>query len=150
MKTATLSLSALSFIPLLFFPLAEAHGMIGQVTIDGKMYEGPSASDGSPKPNSPIRHIIDPSPITNITSEGLPCGTGAEPALFVAPANPGSTIEVLWLTDDRMHWPHNTGQFLPFSLAVDVSVSDRYLHHPRSHGSVSGFLRLRFMRQVRS
>ena len=113
MKTSTFFLSALSFlVPLVLLPLAEAHGIVGQVTIDGKTYQGPIAG-GQPIAGSPVRQISDASPVKGANNKAITCGPNAKPAAFVAPANPGSTIDVLWTANDRKNWPHNTGLFLP-------------------------------------
>ena len=113
MKTSTFFLSVLSlFVPLVLLPLAEAHGIVGQVAIDGKTYQGPIAG-GKSIPGSPVRQISDASPVKGATNKALTCGPDAKPASFVAPANPGSTVDVLWTANDRKNWPHNTGSFLP-------------------------------------
>ena len=112
MKTSTFFLSALSFlVPLVLLPLTEAHGIVGQVIIDGKTYQGPIAGGGSLK-GSPVRQISDASPVKGANNKAMTCGPDAKPASFVAPANPGSNIDVLWTANDRKHWPHNTGLFL--------------------------------------
>ena len=113
MKTSTFFFSALSFlVPLVLFPLVEAHGIVGQVSIDGKTYQGPIAG-GKSIPGSPIRQITDASPVKGANNKAMTCGPNAKPASFVAPANPGSTVNVLWTANDRKNWPHNTGLFLP-------------------------------------
>lgn len=108
MKTTAFLLSALSFVSLVLLPLAEAHGIIGDVTIDGKTYQGPIAG-GQSIPGSPIRQISDASPVKGAMNKAMTCGPDAKAASFVAPANPGSTIDVLWTANDRKNWPHNTG-----------------------------------------
>lgn len=110
MKTANLLFSILPFVLLSLFPTAEAHGIIGIVIIDGKVYEGPTAG-GDPLPQSPIRQISDPSPVKGADNQFLACGPDAKPAPIVAAANPGSSISVLWQDNDRENWPHNTGSF---------------------------------------
>ena len=120
MKTTTFFLSALFFVPLVLFPLAEAHGIISQVVIDGKTYQGPIAG-GDPIPDSPVRQISDASPVKGANNLAMTCGPDAKPASFVAPANPGSAINVLWQANDRQHWPHNTGQSLvTFAVNFDL------------------------------
>lgn len=121
MKTATFFLSALFFVPLALLPLVRAHGILGQITIDGKMYQGPIAG-GDPIPGSPIRQISDASPVKGANNLATTCGPDAKPASFVAPANPGSTIDALWQANDRQHWPHNTGPMEVY-LASCGSVS---------------------------
>ena len=110
MKSTAFFFSTLSLILLL--PLTEAHGIVGQVTIDGTPYQGPIAG-GASAPGSPIRQITSASPVKGATNKDMTCGPGATPASFVAPANPGSAIDVLWTANDRQHWPHNTGLSLP-------------------------------------
>jgi hypothetical protein len=120
MKTATSFISALSFASFMFFPLAEAHGIISWLTIDGTKYEGPIAG-GDPISGSPIRWISNANPVKGATNKAITCGPDAKPATFVAPANPGSVIDVLWQANDRNHWPHNTGLFLLFFLMADFN-----------------------------
>jgi len=122
MKTSALFFSALSLlVPIVLLPLVEAHGIVGDVTIDGKKYQGPIAGGGS-LAGSPVRQISDASPVKGATNKAVTCGPNAKPAPFVAPANPGSTIDVLWTANDRQHWPHNTGPMLTY-LASCGSVS---------------------------
>ena len=111
MKTSALLLSVFFFV----LPLAQAHGILGQVTIDGQTYQGPIAG-GDQTPGSPIRQISDPSPVKGAMNNAMTCGPDAKPASFNAPANPGSTIEALWQANDRQHWPHTTGSFRSSSL----------------------------------
>lgn len=121
MKTATFFLSALSCLFLVLFPLAEAHGILGLLTIDGKTYQGPIAG-GDLIRDSPIRQISDASPVKGANNLAITCGPDAKPATFIAPANPGSAIDVLWQANDRQHWPHNTGPFLLLRPTVDFNV----------------------------
>ena len=115
MKTSAFFLSAISFfVPLVLLPLAEAHGIVGDVVIDGKTYQGPIAG-GKSIPGSPIRQISTASPVKGALNKAMTCGPNAKLASFVAPANPGSKIDVLWTANDRKHWPHNTGPFLSLS-----------------------------------
>jgi len=116
MKTAALFFSALSFfVPLVLLPLAQAHGIVGHITIDGKTYQGPIAG-GESISGSPIRQISDASPVKGANNKAVTCGPNAKPAPFVAPANPGSTVGVLWTANDRKNWPHDIGLFLPLPL----------------------------------
>jgi len=122
MKTSAFFLSALAFfVPLVLLPLAEAHGIVGQVSIDGKSYQGPIAG-GKSLPGSPVRQISDASPVKGAMNKAMTCGPNAKPASFVAPANPGSTVNVLWTANDRKHWPHNTGPFLPSPSWVNFNI----------------------------
>ena len=114
MKTSAFFLSVLSFVPLVLLPLVEAHGVTGIFIVDGKSYQGPLAG-GKSIPGSPVRQITDASPVKGAMNKAMPCGPGAKPASFVAPANPGSQIDVLWTANDRKNWPHNTGSFLLLS-----------------------------------
>ena len=119
MKAASFFLSAFSFVvPLILFPLADAHGILSAITIDGKSYQGPIAG-GDPIPDSPIRQISDASPVKGANNLAMNCGPDAQPASFVAPANPGSSIDVLWQANDRQNWPHNTGRF-SFALTGEL------------------------------
>jgi len=114
MKTSAFFVSVLSFVPLVLLPLVQAHGIVDSVVIDGKSYQGPIAG-GKSIPGSPVRQISDASPVKGATNKAMTCGPDAKPASFVAPANPGSQIDVLWTANDRKNWPHNTGSFLPIS-----------------------------------
>jgi len=122
MRSTAFFLSALTFlVPIALLPLVEAHGIVGQVTIDGKTYQGPIAG-GISIPGSPVRQISDASPVKGATNKAMTCGPSAKPASFVAPANPGSTVDVLWTANDRKNWPHNTGPMEVY-LASCGSVS---------------------------
>lgn len=126
MKTATFFLSAFSFVLFVFFPLAKAHGILSSVIIDGKTYQGPIAG-GDSIPDSPIRQVSDASPVKGANNIAITCGPDAKPASFVAPANPGSTIDALWQTNDRQHWPHNTGPFFPLLRGKPPSLIGTYI-----------------------
>ena len=117
MRTSASFLSAFSFVVLVLFPLARAHGIVEQVTIDGKSYQGPLAG-GKSIPGSPVRQISTASPVKGATNKAMTCGPDAKPAPFVAPANPGSTVGVLWTANDDQNWPHNTGSFRSLSSIV--------------------------------
>jgi len=108
MKTSAFFISVLSFVPLVLLPLVEAHGITGTFSIDGKSYQGPIAG-GKSIPGSPVLQISDASPVKGAMNKAMTCGPNAKAASFSAPANPGSTVDVLWTANDRQHWPHNTG-----------------------------------------
>ena len=88
MKTPTLFLSALSFlVPLVLLPLAEAHGIVGKITVDGKTYHGPIIG-GQSIPDSPGRQISNASPTKGANNKAMTCGSIANSTSFVAPTNP--------------------------------------------------------------
>lgn len=125
MKASTSSLPAFLFVSLALFPFVKAHGITGSVTIDGMMYQGPIAG-GDQIPGSPVRQIDDASPVKGANNLAMTCGPNAQPASFVAPANPGSSIDVLWQANDRQHWPHNTGPMEVYLASCGSVTCDQF------------------------
>jgi hypothetical protein len=123
MKTSAF-LSALSFVPLVFLPLVEAHGILDQLIIDGRTHKGPTT--GQSVSDSPIRQISSASPVKGAMNKAVTCGPDAKPASFDAPANPGSTIEALWTDDSRGHWPHNTGPMEVYLASCGSAACDKF------------------------
>lgn len=122
---ASVFLSALSIVPLALLPLVGAHGVIDSIAIDGKKYQGPTAG-GNPIKDSPIRQISTASPVKGANNQAMTCGPDAKLASFVAPANPGSTIDVLWSANDRSHWPHNTGPMEVYLASCGSTSCDKF------------------------
>ncbi|KAF9646051.1 hypothetical protein BDM02DRAFT_3119271 [Thelephora ganbajun] len=89
------------------------------------MYQGPIAG-GQPIPDSPVRQISDASPVKGANNKAMTCGPDAKPVSFVAPANPGSAIDVLWQANDRNHWPHNTGPMEVYLASCGSVPCDKF------------------------
>ena len=89
---------------LAFLPSAAAHGYLTKVVIDGKTYTGNVPSDvPDVQPiDSPIRQIADIGPLKGADNPSLTCGLSAQLATTVAPANPGSVIQLYW-GDGKQH-----------------------------------------------
>ncbi|KAF8132809.1 glycoside hydrolase family 61 protein [Boletus edulis] len=106
--------------------LVSAHGYIGQVSIDGKVYNGnkPVLAGGATTP-SIIRQITDIDPVKGASNPSLSCGLNATMAASVATANPGSQILVYWVGGETgsSHWPHEAGPIMHYMAKCDSSCS---------------------------
>ncbi|KAJ7572663.1 glycoside hydrolase family 61 protein [Mycena floridula] len=117
MKYQLFSFSVLSALLVQVF----GHGQVMQVTIDGKDFLGTvPGQTGNP---SIIRLVNTGDPIKTAHNPDLNCGTGAQPALDVADANPGSVLEVKWTDEDGQGpWFHDIGPMLTYLASCgDVS-----------------------------
>jgi hypothetical protein len=59
-------------------------------------------------------------------NKAMTCGPNAKPASFVAPANPGSTVDVLWTANDRKHWPHDIGPMEVYLASCGSTSCDKF------------------------
>ena len=85
-----------TLLSLLLPVLVSAHGRVDKVTIDGTVYQGNSVGTTATI-KSVIRQINTNSPVKGASNPDLNCGAGAQLAADVANANPGSTVQVLWV-----------------------------------------------------
>lgn len=53
-----------------------AHGVVGQIDVDGQTYQGPLAGQSK---DSPIWTVASSSPVTDLNSNDLFCGLSATP-----------------------------------------------------------------------
>lgn len=112
-----------SFLFLLLPVSVSAHGYVGSVTIDGKVYQG-NVPGGTANP-SVIRQVSTIDPVKGATNPSLNCGMNATMASDVANANPGSQILVSWVggaTGDS-EWPHNVGPIMHYMTQCSGSCS---------------------------
>jgi len=112
------------FVPLLAAASVAAHGLVTEITVDGKAYKG-GLPDG-PKVDSVIRQINDPSPIKGAKNPNTNCGPGAKPAKLIANANPGSKVTFTWQGADRSNWPHNTGPMMTYMASCGEQTCDKF------------------------
>ncbi|KZT66925.1 lytic polysaccharide monooxygenase [Daedalea quercina L-15889] len=88
------------------------HGYISKVVIDGTVYSG--NAPGHDTVTSPIRMVAAVIPVTNVSSADLACGYGAVDAPMDAPAFPGSTVNLTWVSGGGGNWPHEVGPVLTY------------------------------------
>jgi hypothetical protein len=112
------------FVPLLAAASAAAHGLVTQITIDGKAYQG-GLPNGA-RIDSVIRQINDPSPIKGARNPNTNCGPGAKPAKLNANANPGSQVTFKWQGADRSNWPHNIGPMMTYMASCGEQTCDKF------------------------
>jgi len=105
--------STLVFALAAAFPLVAAHGILQEITIDGRKYEGPGLDKNNPRPSG-IRQVVVQDPIKGANNPAINCGVDAKPAPKVHNADPGSQLTFKWLTASGGNWPHNTGPMLTY------------------------------------
>ncbi|KAG6333736.1 hypothetical protein ID866_5349 [Astraeus odoratus] len=103
---------------------ARAHGYVGQVSIDGKVYMG-NVPNAQPTP-SIVRQINTIDPVKNASNPYLNCGQSAQLASLVADANPGSKLQFWWSGGDGTNWPHNTGPIMTYMASCEDTTCDQY------------------------
>lgn len=84
--------AVLSLLP----AMVSAHGYLSQVTIAGKVYQGPSPGSSGGQ-SSIIRQVASNSPVKGATNPDLNCGLSAQPAGQSASANPGDELDIQWV-----------------------------------------------------
>ncbi|OJT05862.1 DNA replication complex GINS protein sld5 [Trametes pubescens] len=102
--------------------LADAHGYVRTLTIDGKSYQGNPPREQQPVPiDSPIRQIATTSPITSTTDPNLACGLDVQPAALTVPAHPGSNISIDWASTEPppSYWFHNVGPIMIYIASCE-------------------------------
>lgn len=116
--------STILFSLLAAIPLAAAHGIIHDISIDGKSFK---ASPAGGKPiDSGIRQVDTQDPIKGATNKAITCGVNAKPGSQVLDANPGSKITVNWRAQDGSKWPHNTGPMLTYMANCGDVTCDKF------------------------
>ncbi|KAL1943725.1 hypothetical protein VTO73DRAFT_4170 [Trametes versicolor] len=102
--------------------LADAHGYVRTLAIDGKSYKGNLPREQQPAPvDSPIWQIATTSPVTSTTDPDLACGLGAQPAALTVPAGPGSNISINWASTKPppSYWFHNVGPIMIYIASCE-------------------------------
>lgn len=112
------------FSLLLSASYALAHGIVTEVTIDGKVYKG-NLPNANPNP-SIIRQVNDVGPVKGANNPDIVCGLSAKNAALVADANPGSTITFDWRGGDNSNWPHNTGPMMTYLASCGDQTCDKF------------------------
>jgi len=102
-----------------------AHGYVSEIAIDGTWYAGNLPNNY--KGPSPIRLIDDIGPVKGASNPDLNCGLGAALAEMVVPANPGSTVSILWSGGDgTSNWPHNTGPLMTYMASCGDTPCNQF------------------------
>ncbi|KAG5335216.1 hypothetical protein C0989_001828 [Termitomyces sp. Mn162] len=114
----------------IFFPIAVAtsalaHGLVTQITVDGKVYPGNTVN--SKENPSVIRLVSSTSPVKGATNPDMNCGFGApQPAADVGNAMPGSKFEFTWGSGFGGNWPHNTGPLMTYLASCGSTTCDKF------------------------
>ncbi len=85
-----------------------AHGAVTKVSIDGTDYKGPLP--GAAKMDSIIREVTENSPVKDVNSKDMWCGLGSTPATQVAPAKPGSNLDILVSLGTTLYLPSHASR----------------------------------------
>ncbi|KAI9567872.1 glycoside hydrolase family 61 protein [Boletus coccyginus] len=102
--------------------LVSAHGFIGSVTIDGQSYPG-NVPGGATNP-SIIRQVSTINPVKGATDPSINCGMNATLAGNVGNANPGSQVQVHWVSGNgTSNWLHNVGPIMHYMTKCSGSCS---------------------------
>jgi hypothetical protein len=105
-------------------PLAAAHGILQDMTIDGKFIKGNRV--GGPTEPSGIRQVFSQDPIKGANNRDTNCGAGAQPAALVLDAMPGSKLTFNWRTASGGQWPHNTGPMFTYLASCGSTTCDKF------------------------
>ena len=89
----------LIFLTISFSSLANAHGYLNSITIDGQTFIGniPHVTSFA----SPIRLVDDIIPVKGASNPDLNCGIRAQKAQMVVDVDPGSEISFGWVSGDN-------------------------------------------------
>ncbi|KAJ3780933.1 glycosyl hydrolase family 61-domain-containing protein [Lentinula aff. detonsa] len=100
--------------------LADAHGIVSKIEVAGQTFESPLI--GASGDNGPFYVPSDNSPITDVASENMFCGSVATQATST-PAidlSQGNTISFYWESGySTSNWPHNTGPIFLYMAKCD-------------------------------
>jgi len=120
MKTSSTLFFALAAV----FPFAAAHGILQDMTIDGKFIKG-NGVGGSTEPSA-IRHVFSQDPIKGARNRDINCGVGAQPASLVLDVDPGSEMTFNWRTASGGAWPHNVGPMFTYMASCGDVSCDKF------------------------
>ncbi|KAI9567868.1 glycoside hydrolase family 61 protein [Boletus coccyginus] len=102
--------------------LVSAHGYIVSVDIDGQSY--PANVPGGDTNPSIIRQVSTVDPVKGATNSSLDCGINATLAANVGNANPGSQVQVHWVSGNgTSDWPHDIGPIMHYMTKCSGSCS---------------------------
>jgi len=116
--------STLLFTLAAAMPFAAAHGILQDMTIDGKFIKGNGA--GGPTVPSGIRQVNSQDPIKGANNRDTNCGTGAQPGALVLDAMPGSKLTFNWRTASGTPWPHNIGPMFTYLASCGSTTCDKF------------------------
>ncbi|KAJ3980299.1 glycosyl hydrolase family 61-domain-containing protein [Lentinula detonsa] len=106
--------------------LADAHGIVSKIEVAGQTFESPLI--GASGDNGPFYVPSDNSPITDVTSENMFCGSVATQATST-PAidlSQGNTISFYWESGySTSNWPHNTGPVFLYIAKCDGACTSQ-------------------------
>jgi hypothetical protein len=123
--TSTFALCAALFSS--FVPLVSAHGIVTQITIDGKVFKGNvNGNSNVPVIKSVIREVSKQDPVKGATNPDVNCGNSAQAAALVADAMPGSEMTFTWKTASLSDWPHNTGPMMNYLASCGNTTCDKF------------------------
>ncbi|KAB5594181.1 Glycoside hydrolase family 61 protein [Ceratobasidium theobromae] len=105
--------------------VANAHGYVDKIIVDGKTYNGPIPGETNPK--SPIRRISTINPYKDPKGSGITCGEGSQLAAVVAPATAGSKLDLTWVAHPNQKWPHEMGPLITYMAKVPAGqTADKF------------------------
>lgn len=91
--------------------LVSAHGILEQVTIAGKTYDGPPRGVTGAAPGDTLaRQVNDNGPVAGPSAATMACGDPGKPAALDAEAMPGDTVAFKWSSS----WPHVVGPMMTY------------------------------------
>ncbi|KAJ3991674.1 glycosyl hydrolase family 61-domain-containing protein [Lentinula boryana] len=106
--------------------LTDAHGIVSKIEVAGQTFESPLI--GASGDNGPFYVPTDNSPITDVTSENMFCGSVATQATST-PAidlSQGNTISFYWESGySTSDWPHNTGPIFLYMAKCDADCTSQ-------------------------
>ncbi|KIP03699.1 glycoside hydrolase family 61 protein [Phlebiopsis gigantea 11061_1 CR5-6] len=109
MKFSVAALSALAAL----VPHVAGHGFVTKVLIDGKEYDGNKPESSAI--DSPVRMISTIDPVKGADNPSMTCGQDAQAAKLTVPANPGSNLQITWMSGSGdTTWVHNTGPIMNY------------------------------------
>ncbi|KAG6876166.1 hypothetical protein C0993_005197 [Termitomyces sp. T159_Od127] len=110
--------------PVAFAASALAHGLVTQITVDGKVYKGNVPNGKEP---SIIRLVDTTSPVKGASNSDMNCGAGSpQPAADIGNAMPGSKLGFFWGSGFGGNWPHNTGPIMTYMASCGSTTCDKF------------------------
>ncbi|KAJ3876774.1 glycosyl hydrolase family 61-domain-containing protein [Lentinula edodes] len=115
-----------SFATAALVSLANAHGIVSKIEVAGQTFESPLI--GASGDNGPFYVPTDNSPITDVTSENMFCGSVATAATSTPSIDlsQGNTISFYWESGySTSNWPHNTGPIFLYMAKCDSDCTSQ-------------------------
>ncbi|KAF8749691.1 Glycosyl hydrolase family 61 [Rhizoctonia solani] len=124
-------ISSSAFALLASAALVSAHGIVTEVTIDGKWYTGTKNWNAPENQNSPVRGIPQDTGFVhyaNVNSPDIACSSaGYQGRPVTAPIKAGGTMGVRWGGDggpDGKQWPHPEGPAIVYMASCNGPCKD--------------------------